>query len=66
MQVEGVQDLIFPDPQLLNSTSSNDSAMLYIPASITLPEQLFEGQEGEMSVANLLVMNVDQFFPTGK
>lgn len=37
------------------------------PATILLPQQLFDGDLGTpISVTNLLVMKADQFFPTSK
>ena len=68
--------LFFPRPELVEFSSSgggqdglnvDDSDMeLLPPASITLPPQLLmEGAES-LSVVNLLVMNVEQFFPTNK
>ena len=65
---EGVQ---FDDNMELNNftfPAPHDEPLSELPASITLPGQLLHSStEGVgVSVANLLVTNVDRFFPAAK
>ncbi len=76
------QGFVFPRPELVDSLgggsgsggfSVDESALdLLPPASITLPPELLVmegggvGSQPPLTVANLLVVNVEQFFPSSK
>lgn len=64
---QSLDNYTFPR-QNLSTNATADSAALDIPARITLPTALLmgAGSGGEISIANLLVTNVEQFFPSTK
>ena len=48
-------------------SGSGKEGFVMPPASIVLPQQLFDGDLGTpIGVANILLMNADQLFPTSK
>ena len=73
-QVSGDQmggDFHFPGARMMNTSTVGSASGMgledFAPASISLPQQLFNTpHSGPVNVANLLIMNADQFFPSTK
>ena len=64
-----IEDFQFPTPEMSTNSSGDGPAFEEgaSPARIMLPQQLCSSEPGyPVSVANLLIKNVDQFFPSTK